>query len=121
MAVGRSDLVGKPAGLLSVASAQRDGDDLPFADAWPGRRLRRADVLVAAVGYRAIDAEHVKPGAAVIDVGINRMEDGLRGDVDFDAALERAGLLSPVPGGVGPMTIAMLLRNTLAAYALQQG
>jgi methylenetetrahydrofolate dehydrogenase (NADP+)/methenyltetrahydrofolate cyclohydrolase len=61
----------------------------------------------------------VKPGAAVIDVGTNRTEDGLKGDVDFDAAVERAGLISPVPGGVGPMTIAMLLRNTVRASELQ--
>jgi methylenetetrahydrofolate dehydrogenase (NADP+)/methenyltetrahydrofolate cyclohydrolase len=62
-----------------------------------------------------IGADHVKPGAAVIDVGINRLEDGLAGDVDFDAVKERAGLLTPVPGGVGPMTVAMLLRNTVTA------
>jgi methylenetetrahydrofolate dehydrogenase (NADP+) / methenyltetrahydrofolate cyclohydrolase len=67
-----------------------------------------------------IGAEYVKPGAAVIDVGINRADAGLRGDVDFDAVIERAGLLTPVPGGVGPMTIAMLLRNTLTAAQLQQ-
>jgi methylenetetrahydrofolate dehydrogenase (NADP+)/methenyltetrahydrofolate cyclohydrolase len=76
----------------------------------------RADVLVAAVGVpRLIGAGHVKPGAAVIDVGMNRLEDGLAGDVDFDAVVERAGLITPVPGGVGPMTIAMLLRNTVLA------
>ena len=68
-----------------------------------------------------IGAEHVKPGAAVIDVGINRTEDGLRGDVAFDAAAERAGLITPVPGGVGPMTIAMLLRNTVTAARMQHG
>src|SRR5829696_4165420 len=76
----------------------------------------RADVLVAAVGRaRMVQGDWVKPGAAVIDVGINRAEDGLVGDVDFDAAAERAALITPVPRGVGPMTIAMLLRNTLAA------
>jgi len=80
----------------------------------------RADVLVAAVGSPGlIGAEHVKPGAAVIDVGINRTEVGLRGDVDFEAASERAGLITPVPGGVGPMTIAMLLANTLRAAQRQ--
>ena len=67
-----------------------------------------------------IGADYVKPGAAVIDVGINRTDDGLRGDVDFGAVVERAGLLTPVPGGVGPMTIAMLLRNTLTAAELQR-
>jgi methylenetetrahydrofolate dehydrogenase (NADP+)/methenyltetrahydrofolate cyclohydrolase len=83
------------------------------------RVCARADVLIAAVGSpRLIGAEHVKPGAAVIDVGVNRTDDGLAGDVDFDAVAERAGLLSPVPGGVGPMTIAMLLQNTLTAAEL---
>ena len=80
----------------------------------------RADVLVAAVGVpRLLGAEHVKPGATVIDVGMNRTEDGLCGDVDFDAVLEQAWAITPVPGGVGPMTIAMLLRNTLAAARMQ--
>jgi methylenetetrahydrofolate dehydrogenase (NADP+)/methenyltetrahydrofolate cyclohydrolase len=81
----------------------------------------RADVLIAAVGVpRMIGADHVKPGAAVIDVGINRLEDGLAGDVDFEAVKDRAGLLTPVPGGVGPMTIAMLLRNTVLAARAQR-
>ena len=68
-----------------------------------------------------IGGDYVKPGAAVIDVGINRTDDGLKGDVQFDAAVERAGLITPVPGGVGPMTIAMLLRNTVTAATLQTG
>jgi methylenetetrahydrofolate dehydrogenase (NADP+)/methenyltetrahydrofolate cyclohydrolase len=73
-------------------------------------------VLVAAVGVpRLLGAEAVKPGAVVIDVGMNRTEDGLCGDVDYEAAAEVAGAITPVPGGVGPMTIAMLLVNTLAA------
>jgi methylenetetrahydrofolate dehydrogenase (NADP+)/methenyltetrahydrofolate cyclohydrolase len=77
-------------------------------------------VLVAAVGRpRLIGGEMVKPGATVIDVGMNRTAEGLVGDVDFDAARERARAITPVPGGVGPMTIAMLLRNTLRAAALQ--
>jgi methylenetetrahydrofolate dehydrogenase (NADP+)/methenyltetrahydrofolate cyclohydrolase len=77
---------------------------------------RRGDVLVAAAGSPGlIGAGAVKPGAVVIDVGTNRTEDGLRGDVDFEAALEVAAAITPVPGGVGPMTIAMLLVNTLAA------
>jgi methylenetetrahydrofolate dehydrogenase (NADP+)/methenyltetrahydrofolate cyclohydrolase len=76
--------------------------------------------LIAAVGVpRLLGAEHVKSGAAVIDVGINRLPEGLVGDVDFDAVRERAGLITPVPGGVGPMTIAMLLRNTVSAARLQ--
>jgi methylenetetrahydrofolate dehydrogenase (NADP+)/methenyltetrahydrofolate cyclohydrolase len=78
-------------------------------------------VLIAAVGAsRLIGADHVKPGAAVIDVGINRTENGLTGDVDFEPVAEKAGLITPVPGGVGPMTIAMLMRNTLEAARLQQ-
>jgi methylenetetrahydrofolate dehydrogenase (NADP+)/methenyltetrahydrofolate cyclohydrolase len=117
--VGRSDLVGKPVSALllarnsTVTICHSRTRDLPAVCA-------RADVLVAAVGIaELIGAQYIKPGAAVIDVGINRTEDGLRGDVNFGAALERAGLITPVPGGVGPMTIAMLMRNTLNAYALQ--
>jgi methylenetetrahydrofolate dehydrogenase (NADP+)/methenyltetrahydrofolate cyclohydrolase len=79
---------------------------------------RRADILVAAVGSpRLITGEMVKPGAAVIDVGMNRTDDGLVGDVDFEAVREVAGAITPVPGGVGPMTIAMLLQNTVRAAA----
>ena len=77
-------------------------------------------MLVAAVGRpRFVQGDWVKEGAAVIDVGINRTDDGLVGDVDFAAAAERARLITPVPGGVGPMTIAMLLRNTLLAAKAQ--
>jgi methylenetetrahydrofolate dehydrogenase (NADP+)/methenyltetrahydrofolate cyclohydrolase len=77
-------------------------------------------VLIAAVGVPGlIGPAHVKEGAVVIDVGITRTEAGLHGDVDFAAASERARLITPVPGGVGPMTIAMLLRNTLSAFRLQ--
>ena len=119
--VGRSDLVGKPVSFLllhrnaTVTICHSRTRDLPGVCA-------RADVLIAAVGSPAlIGGDYIKPGAAVIDVGINRTQDGLRGDVDFDAAVERAAFVSPVPGGVGPMTIAMLLRNTVAAYALQHG
>jgi methylenetetrahydrofolate dehydrogenase (NADP+)/methenyltetrahydrofolate cyclohydrolase len=113
--VGRSDLVGKPVAALllarnaTVTMCHSRTRDLAGVCA-------RADVLVAAIGRAAmIGAEHVKPGAAVIDVGINRTEDGLKGDVDYEAVLERAGWITPVPGGVGPMTIAMLLHNTLLA------
>jgi methylenetetrahydrofolate dehydrogenase (NADP+)/methenyltetrahydrofolate cyclohydrolase len=81
-----------------------------------GEVCRRADVLVAAVGRpRLIPGDWIKPGATVIDVGMNRTDEGLFGDVDFEPAAERAGLITPVPGGVGPMTVAMLLRNTLLA------
>ena len=113
--VGRSLLVGRPvAGLLlqrhaTVTMAHSRTRDL-------GSVCARADVLVAAVGVpRLVQGDWIKSGAAVIDVGINRLEDGLAGDVDFDAARERAGVITPVPGGVGPMTIACLLRNTLQA------
>src|SRR5690606_36611484 len=80
---------------------------------------READILVAAVGRpRFVQRDWVKPGAVVIDVGINRLDDGaLAGDVDFDAVCDVAGRITPVPGGVGPMTIAMLLANTLQAAA----
>ena len=119
--LGRSELVGKPvAALLLAANAtvticHSRTRDLPEV-------CRRADVLVAAVGRaRMVQADWVKPGAAVIDVGINRTDDGLVGDVDFEAVREVAGLITPVPGGAGPMTIAMLLRNTLTAARLQAG
>jgi methylenetetrahydrofolate dehydrogenase (NADP+)/methenyltetrahydrofolate cyclohydrolase len=81
---------------------------------------RRADVLVAAVGRaRMVQGDWVKEGATVIDVGINRTDAGVTGDVDFEPAAGRAGLITPVPGGVGPMTVAMLLRNTLEAARAQ--
>jgi methylenetetrahydrofolate dehydrogenase (NADP+)/methenyltetrahydrofolate cyclohydrolase len=81
-----------------------------------------ADVLVAAVGSpRMIGAEMVKPGATVIDVGTNRTDEGLVGDVDFESVREVAGAITPVPGGVGPMTIAMLLANTLRAARARAG
>ena len=113
--VGRSDLVGRPlAALLLAANATVTVCHSRTRDL--GEVCRRADVLVAAVGRpRMIPGDWVKPGATVIDVGINRTDDGLVGDVDFEGAAERAGLITPVPGGVGPMTIAMLLRNTLLA------
>jgi methylenetetrahydrofolate dehydrogenase (NADP+)/methenyltetrahydrofolate cyclohydrolase len=119
--VGRSDLVGKPVALLllhrNATVTMCHSRTRHLADV-----CARADVLIAAVGVaELIGAEYVKPGAAVIDVGTNRTEDGLRGDVNFDAVVPVAGLLTPVPGGVGPMTIAMLLRNTLAAARLQAG
>ncbi|MGA2758258.1 MAG: bifunctional 5,10-methylene-tetrahydrofolate dehydrogenase/5,10-methylene-tetrahydrofolate cyclohydrolase, partial [Solirubrobacteraceae bacterium] len=82
----------------------------------------RADLLIAAVGRpKMVTADWVKPGATVIDVGVNRLEGGLVGDVDFDAVRERAGAITPVPGGVGPMTIACLLRNTVLAAQAAAG
>ena len=113
--VGRSDLVGKPVAALLLArnatvtichSRTRDLEAV----------CSEADVLIAAVGVpELIGGGHVREGSVVIDVGMNRTPEGLRGDVDFEAAAERARLITPVPGGVGPMTIAMLLRNTLTA------
>ena len=119
--VGRSDLVGKPIAQLllaanaTVTACHSRTRDLPAV-------CRRADVLIAAVGRaQMVKGDWIKPGAAVIDVGINRTESGLVGDVDFESAREVAGLITPVPGGVGPMTIAMLLRNTLTAARAQSG
>jgi methylenetetrahydrofolate dehydrogenase (NADP+)/methenyltetrahydrofolate cyclohydrolase len=119
--VGRSDLVGKPVSLLlqqrnaTVTMCHSRTRDLAAVCA-------RGDVLIAAVGVAGlIGPDHVKPGADVIDVGINRTAAGLAGDVDFDPVAEKAGLITPVPGGVGPMTIAMLMRNTLSAAELQRG
>jgi methylenetetrahydrofolate dehydrogenase (NADP+)/methenyltetrahydrofolate cyclohydrolase len=118
--IGRSTIVGKPAALLLLrANATVTICHSRTADL--GRRAAEADVLVAAVGRAGIvSPEMVKPGAVVIDVGVNRTEAGLRGDVDPNAA-ERAALITPVPGGVGPMTIAMLLRNTLKAARYRSG
>jgi methylenetetrahydrofolate dehydrogenase (NADP+) / methenyltetrahydrofolate cyclohydrolase len=117
--VGRSDLVGKPVAALLLAEhatvtiCHSRTRDLAAV-------CRRADVLIAAVGRpQLVKGDWIKPGAAVIDVGINRTDDGLVGDVEFQSAVEVAGLITPVPGGVGPMTIAMLLRNTLEAARAQ--
>ena len=114
--VGRSNIVGKPMALMLLEadctvtichSRTRNLADI----------VKNADIVVAAVGRaNFITGDMIKPGAAVIDVGINRREDGtLCGDVDFDAAQEKADWITPVPGGVGPMTIAMLMKNTLDA------
>lgn len=112
--VGRSNIVGKPMAMLLLAQSctvticHSQSKDLAF-------HTRRADILVAAVGRaKMISGDMIKPGATVIDVGINRTPEGkLCGDVDFESAKEVAGLITPVPGGVGPMTITMLLTNTL--------
>jgi methylenetetrahydrofolate dehydrogenase (NADP+) / methenyltetrahydrofolate cyclohydrolase len=113
--VGRSKLVGVPVSrLLLAANATVTVCHSRTRDL--AATCRRADVLVAAVGSpRLLGDDAIKPGAVVIDVGVNRTEDGLVGDVDFEAAAEVAAAITPVPGGVGPMTIAMLLVNTLAA------
>jgi methylenetetrahydrofolate dehydrogenase (NADP+)/methenyltetrahydrofolate cyclohydrolase len=117
--IGRSNLFGKPMAQLLLAEnatvtvCHSRTRDLAAVCA-------RADILIAAVGSpRMVGAEWVKPGAIVIDVGITRLESGLVGDVDFDAARERASAITPVPGGVGPTTIACLLRNTLLAAQTQ--
>jgi len=113
--VGRSNIVGKPIAMLllqqhaTVTICHSRTADL-------GAVTRQADVLVVAVGRpNFITGDMVKPGAVVIDVGINRVGEGLVGDVDFESAKAVAGSITPVPGGVGPMTITMLLKNTLAA------
>jgi methylenetetrahydrofolate dehydrogenase (NADP+)/methenyltetrahydrofolate cyclohydrolase len=120
--VGRSNIVGKPMAMLLLAAnatvtiAHSKTRDLAAL-------CREADVLVAAVGRaKMIQGDWVKPGAVVIDVGINRTAEGkLVGDVDTEAAMGRAGWITPVPGGVGPMTIAMLLDNTLHAAVAREG
>jgi methylenetetrahydrofolate dehydrogenase (NADP+)/methenyltetrahydrofolate cyclohydrolase len=118
--IGRSAIVGKPAAhLLLQANATVTICHSRTRDL--GAVTRQADILVAAVGRAAIvTPDMVKPGATVIDVGINRTDAGLVGDVD-PAVAGVAGLLTPVPGGVGPMTIALLLRNTLRARRYQAG
>jgi len=120
--VGRSSIVGKPLALLllqkdaTVTICHSKTADLASV-------TRQADILVAAVGKAGmITAEMVKPGACVIDVGINRLADGkLAGDVDFAGVTEVAGAITPVPGGVGPMTVAMLMANTVRAAELSIG
>jgi methylenetetrahydrofolate dehydrogenase (NADP+)/methenyltetrahydrofolate cyclohydrolase len=113
--VGRSNLVGRPLfSLLLGANATVTVCHSRTRDL--GEVCRRGEILIAAAGRpRLVGAEMIRPGATVIDVGTNRTDDGLVGDVDFDAAIEVAGAITPVPGGVGPMTIAMLLANTVQA------
>ena len=118
--VGRSNIVGKPMAMMllhahaTVTICHSRTRDL-------AEHTRQADVLVVAVGrYGVVGPGDVKAGAAVIDVGMNRTDEGLRGDVD-PAAAEVAGLITPVPGGVGPMTIATLLRNTVRAARYRRG
>ena len=114
--IGRSNIVGKPMALMLLAESATV-TICHSATADLGAMTRQADVIVAAVGKRnVLTADMVKPGAVVIDVGMNRNEEGkLCGDVDFDGVKEVAGWITPVPGGVGPMTITMLLVNTLEA------
>ncbi|WP_375396428.1 bifunctional methylenetetrahydrofolate dehydrogenase/methenyltetrahydrofolate cyclohydrolase FolD [uncultured Sphingomonas sp.] len=119
--IGRSNIVGKPMAHLllrescTVTVAHSKTRDLPDV-------VRRADIVVAAVGRaEMVRGDWIKPGAIVIDVGINRTEAGLVGDVDLAGALGVAGAITPVPGGVGPMTIAVLLRNTLVSACRREG
>ncbi|WP_420101110.1 bifunctional 5,10-methylenetetrahydrofolate dehydrogenase/5,10-methenyltetrahydrofolate cyclohydrolase [Bosea sp. (in: a-proteobacteria)] len=120
--IGRSELVGRPVAQLllqadcTVTIAHSRTRDLAAV-------VKRADIVVAAVGRPLmVKGDWIKPGATVIDVGINRMPDGkLAGDVDFAEAVQVAGAITPVPGGVGPMTIACLLRNTLTAFKARRG
>lgn len=119
--IGRSNIVGKPVAKLlldrncTVTIAHSRTQDLPAL-------CREADIVVAAIGRaKMITADYIKPGAAVIDVGINRTADGhLVGDVDFEAVKDIAGYITPVPGGVGPMTITMLMRNTIECFQNRQ-
>ena len=115
--IGRSNIVGKPMALLllqqscTVTIAHSRTRDLPDV-------VRGADIVIAAVGRpNMVTGDWLKPGATVIDVGINRTEAGLTGDVDFSSASQVAGAITPVPGGVGPMTIACLIRNTFVGAA----
>jgi methylenetetrahydrofolate dehydrogenase (NADP+)/methenyltetrahydrofolate cyclohydrolase len=121
--VGRSEIVGKPIAMMlmqkgpggdaTVTVCHSRSRDLPCI-------TRSADILIVAIGRaKFVTAEMVKPGATVIDVGINRTEAGLVGDVDFEPVRQVAGAITPVPGGVGPLTITMLLHNTLLAARLQ--
>ncbi|MBO2945111.1 bifunctional methylenetetrahydrofolate dehydrogenase/methenyltetrahydrofolate cyclohydrolase FolD [Paenibacillus sp. F411] len=114
--IGRSNIVGKPVSLL----LQREHATVTMCHSRTANMqeiARQADVLVVAIGIaNKVDASYIKPGAVVIDVGINRLDSGkLAGDVDYESAKEAAGYITPVPGGVGPMTITMLMQNTLLA------
>jgi methylenetetrahydrofolate dehydrogenase (NADP+) / methenyltetrahydrofolate cyclohydrolase len=119
--LGRSNIVGKPVAMLLL---QRDATVTICHSKTPRLEAitQQADILVAAVGRaKLVTAGMVKPGACVIDVGVNRLPDGkLAGDVDFAAVREIAGSITPVPGGVGPMTIAMLLENCISAAAREE-
>ncbi len=121
LVIGRSNIVGKPMAQLLL----RDSATVTVAHSRTANLpdlCRQADIVVAAVGRaHFVRGDWIKPGATVIDVGINRTDDGLVGDVDFDAAARVAGAITPVPGGVGPMTIACLLANTLTATARANG
>src|SRR5947199_372347 len=120
--VGCGELVGAPQSILRPQDAIRANATVTVSHVRPrglATHTRRADILVAAAGVPGlITADMVKPGAVVVDVGVHRTDDGLIGDVRFDEVKEVAGMITPVPGGVGPMTVAMLLVNTVTAAEL---
>ncbi len=117
--VGRSGLVGMPLAIMLAQKSPRANATVTICHTRTrdiAAHTRQADILVVAAGRpRAVTGDMVRPGAVVVDVGINRTEDGIVGDVAFDEAREVAGAITPVPGGIGPMTVAMLLVNTVAA------
>lgn len=117
--VGHSEIVGKPAAMMLMA----EGATVTVCHHMTrsvAMHSRRADVVVVAVGKtHLIGADMIKPGAVVIDIGINQTEDGLKGDVDTEAVLDVAGWVTPVPGGVGPVTVAILMRNAIVAHQRQ--
>jgi len=117
--VGRSGLVGMPLAIMLAQKSDRANATVTLCHTRTrdlAEHTRRADILVVAAGKaNAVTGDIVKPGAVVVDVGINRTEEGITGDVDFEGAKEVAGAITPVPGGVGPMTVAMLLVNTVTA------
>jgi len=121
--VGRSGLVGMPLAIMLAQKSDRANATVTICHTRTkdmGEQTRQADILVVAAGrLHTVTGDMVKPGAVVIDVGTNRTDEGLKGDVDFDEAKEVAGAITPVPGGVGPMTVAMLMVNTVAAAEAQ--
>ena len=121
--VGRSGLVGMPLAIMLAQKSDRANATVTICHTRTkdmGEQTRQADILVVAAGrLHTVTGDMVKPGAVVIDVGTNRTDEGLKGDVDFDEAKEVAGAITPVPGGVGPMTVAMLMVNTVAAAEVQ--
>ena len=121
--LGRSEIVGKPVAMMLVQKGEAANATVTICHSRTknlAEITRSADILIAAIGQAEfVKADMVKPGAVVIDVGINRLENRLVGDVDFEPVSQIASAITPVPGGVGPMTIAMLLKNTLTAAKLQ--
>ena len=123
--LGRSEIVGKPMAMMLVQRGEAANATVTVCHSRTedlAQITRQADIIVAAIGKpRFVTADMVKPGAVIIDVGINRVDDKLVGDVDYEPVAEIASAITPVPGGVGPMTIAMLLQNTLTAARISVG